>query len=156
MSGLSNDYVSKIGKKFLGKSFLGVFACDEKPRLKNRSNFKIIFNTDTHDSEGEHFVAVAKQKKKLIYFDSFGKNVENEMIQKFIDENLKTGDKYFYNCIQIQADESNFCGFYCVAFLMSMNKKMSFQNFISSFSVQKNRLLKNDGKCIKFILKHAE
>ena len=46
MNGLTNKELETYGKKFLGKSFLGVYPCDSHPRdlnkLKNKS-FSFIF-----------------------------------------------------------------------------------------------------------------
>ena len=155
MPGLTNEYVSKIGKSVIGPSFLGVYACDEEPSIKNKNNFKLIFNTGTHDSNGEHFVAVARQNKKLYYFDPLGQNVNNVFILNFLKKTL-TEKKYFFNSVQIQDDQSISCGFFCIAYLISIKKKISMRKFISNFFIRKDKLLLNDKKSVNFIVKNLK
>lgn len=142
MPGLTNDYVENIGKIICGNNFLGVFPSDIQPQFEKKlCKFSIIFNKDKHNKPGSHFVAMFFDRSKLVYFDSFGKNCDNKMLKQFIKKNLN-GRKYIYNKQCIQADESLFCGLFCVQFIRSQNKNMSMSKFITSFS--KNNLKTND------------
>jgi hypothetical protein len=147
--GLSNRYLEKIGRKILPKSFLGVYPSDIFPDVRSRSNFSIIFNTGTSYSKGEHFVAVFVKNNEVLYFDSFGEPLRNKYIKNFL---LELSNNYHMFNTKLQDDRSNFCGFYCLAFLLNEYKTGKTQKFISLFR-QNNNLLLNDKKVVKFILK---
>jgi len=149
MVGLSNIYVTELGKLLCGKKFVGVYSSDIHPKFKNSSNFSIIFNTDKHTESGSHFIAIVRDKEKLFYFDPFGKKCNNKDIKKFINHNLK-GRAYIYNSQRLQNDKSLFCGLFCITFLLSQNKKISFSDYLSNFSKQKTLL--NDVIVTKMIL----
>jgi len=149
--GLSNAYLEKIGKRILkNRSFKGVYPCDLTPNIDYSKKFSIIINTGTSDTNGEHFIAIYADSKKLIYFDSFGMKPDNKYLVNFIKSSKKKR-KLFFNLTQIQDHSSNFCGFYCLAFLMSAYKN-NYLNFINCFS--KRKLKANDQIVVKFILKN--
>lgn len=147
--GLTNAYLEKITSIFINKNFVGVFPCNIhiKP---NKKNFSIIFNTGEYNTDGEHFVAIKFFTDKIIYFDSFGEKPTNKNILKFINTNKKNR-RILWNSTKIQDDSSSFCGFYCLAFLLSVKRKMPFNRFINLFSIQNKK--ENDVKVIKFITK---
>ena len=146
--GLSNSFLSKISRKILGPKFLGVYPCDVRPKTKNRSCF-IIFNTGKKNTEGEHFVAVKIVKKEIFYFDPFGEQPNNDYILSFLREEKKN-KKFFWNRVQIQDNSSNFCGFFCLAYLISAKNKMPMKRFKNLFSIQNRKL--NDKIVIEFII----
>lgn len=145
--GLTNKYLENITKKLIGSSFIGVYPCDVHPVTKKK-NFSLIFNTGKKDSSGEHFIAISVSNKKVFYFDPFGEKPSNTDILKYITS-LKR--KLTWNTRKIQHDTSSFCGFYCLAYLVSIKRKMSFSRFKSLFSNQ--NLKENDKKVVKFITK---
>lgn len=150
MNGLTNKELETYGKKFLGKSFLGVYPCDSHPRdlnkLKNKS-FSFIFNLSPHYEDGSHFVAILKRHKTYYYFDSYGKVCKNKDIVNFLKSHTK-----FLICNKkiIQDKTSIFCGLYCLAFLITCQKnKKSLNFFVSKFS---KPLKSNDKICLSIIL----
>jgi hypothetical protein len=83
--------------------FLGTFAFDEIPKLKNLES--CIVNLDTSDQNGSHWVALYKYKNKTYMFDSFDRQISNFKrvdIDKIVTQKPK---------------ELN-CGQRCVAFLV--------------------------------------
>lgn len=147
--GLTNSYLEKLSRKILGSSFTGVYPCDVHPRTRRKS-FSVIFNTAPQSNTlGEHFVAIKVKKKLVFYFDPFGEPPTNEDIKKFLigiggDRAIK------WNGVQIQDNSSNFCGFFCLAFLISAENKIRFSRFINLFSIQNKK--ENNKKAVDFIV----
>ena len=146
--GLSNGYLEHVGRKIFPSSFIGVYPADVFPKTK-RKNFSFIFNTGSSDTIGEHFVSVFVSPKKIIYFDSFGKKPRKKYIRTYL---LSLNLPISYYTKVIQHDESNFCGFYCLAFLLHKYKKISKKSFNALFS--KTDLKKNDTIVINFLLEN--
>lgn len=62
-----------LGTEYFGQRFAGVFASDTIPLA---TNFRYcIVNLDSQDKPGSHWVAIAKDKGKLMVYDSFGRTV---------------------------------------------------------------------------------
>lgn len=148
LRGLTNSYLEKTAKKFLDKKFLGVYPCNVHPKTKRRT-FSIIFNTGKSDTEGEHFIAVNFTLKSIFYFDPFGEPLLNKDIILFIENNKKKRS-LSVNTFKMQDDNSNFCGFYCLAYLISIKRKMPYKKFINLFSIQNKK--NNDKIVINFII----
>lgn len=147
-TGLTNQYVESVGKKILKRiNFLGVFPCDIQPTIKHKK-FSLIFNTGDSSSKGEHFVAIFAHKKTFYYFDSFGKKPTDYNITNFIN-NAIGSRRLIINCITIQADTSTFCGYFCLGFLLAMDRKLKFYP-----QFHKCNLIKNNDVIVKFII-HA-
>lgn len=152
MNGLTNRELEAYCKKFIGKSFLGVYPCDSHPKnlkkFKN-DNVSFIYNLSPHYENGSHFVAILKLKDTFYFFDSYGKLCKNKDILKFLK--LYT-NQLICNTKIIQAKNSIFCGLYCLAFLLTCQKnKKSMKYFVSKFS---KPLKKNDNICLTLILKN--
>lgn len=150
--GLTNQYLNSTAKRILKKSFLGVFPSDIHPsNYENLKSFSIIFNTGDSNSTGEHFVAIYVNQTEIFYFDSFAKELTHPDLKLFISKIANR--KHFYcNCTPLQSPFSNYCGFYCLGFLISKIRNIKFKQFLQTFS--RNDLLKNDRKVLAFILKH--
>jgi len=149
MSGLTNAYVENLCKKVLrNHKFYGVFPCNHHPSVEGRT-YSLIFNTGDSSTPGEHFVAIYANNTCFYYFDSFGVACSDENINSFIKENL-CGRKLIWNNTKIQHDSSNFCGFFCLGFLLSKDRgiKMYYRIF------RKSNLMLNNEIVLKFILKH--
>lgn len=144
--GISNRYLEKMGKKLFPPSFLGVYPADVYPRTK-RKTYSFIFNTGLSSSKGEHFVAVYVSPKKVFYFDSFGMKPNKKPIKLFLAHLSRL---LFYNKQPIQHDASNFCGFYCLAFLLHKYKGIPRKQFYNLFT--RTDLQENDQKVVNFIL----
>lgn len=151
MSGLTNEYVEKIGKKILGGIFLGTFPCDLHPKVKSKKMFCLVFNLSKHDTKGSHFIAVFASKKDIIYFDPYGSNPTNKFIKKFVQNNKKKR-KLIINKKCIQSCSSIFCGFFCLGFLIAQKHQIPLKSFLSYF--ESSKLETNDQKIVEFIQNH--
>lgn len=152
MSGLTNEYVEKTGKKILGGIFLGTFPCDFHPITKNKKTFCLVFNLSKHDTKGSHFIAIFASEKEIIYFDPYGNTISNTFVKKFIENNKKKRSLVI-NSKCIQSCSSIFCGFFSLGFLLSQKYRITLKSFISFFDL--NNLENNDEKIIEFIQKYV-
>ena len=89
----------------------------------------------------------------MFYFDPLGKKLTNKYIKIVVKKLKKFNIKFKDFKNKIQSDESNFCGFFCIAFLIA-----AYKNKIKQFFsiMDKKDLNKNDNLCIKFISYHIK
>ena len=135
--GLANDFVETIMKN-LDPLFCGVFPADmlENVRLKNGDS--LIVNLSPHTDPGSHFIAFKVKNNKLYLFDSLKLfSLYNQSIKKFINDQEYVVIKNKY---KIQSNESLFCGFYVIGFLLSSNflSMNEFNNFFDLTYLKKN------------------
>ena len=64
--------LTKTGKKLFGDKYVGTFASNEIPKLKNGDY--CIVNLDKSYQAGSHWVAVAKYGGNSILYDSFARH----------------------------------------------------------------------------------
>ena len=102
-------YLFNSGKK---KPFIGVFASDKMPVLKN--NEMCIINTD--NKAGIHWISCYKYKNKTYVYDSFDRDV------KSLSQYWKNKHNWVNaNKDRDQSYSSSSCGPYSMAWLMSFN-----------------------------------
>lgn len=131
-SGLSNFELEQIGKKCL-VNFKGVYPSDSFPQIqKNEEYFSIIFNLSPHNEPGTHFIAVVRKKNILYYFDSFGEPCNEKNLKKNL---AKQTSSITYNSKKLQQDKSLFCSFFCLAFILHIqkNNSTSMLSFLNNF-----------------------
>jgi hypothetical protein len=108
--------LNKYGKDMFGSMFKGVYAIDLIPHFDTKGYF--IFNLDTHDKEGIHWVACYYNGKGRYYiYDSFGRR-SSKIAPIFIREIKALHKKYTdadYDAEQ--RDNQVICGQNCLAFL---------------------------------------
>ena len=121
------------------KGFLGCFAYNDLPPIPKILPASMIINTHRKNQPGEHWLALVLTKTKCFYFDSFGAPILEEMIVSYLQQKYK---KVTVNNECIQHFTSASCGLFCIAFIKNVNSKISFEKFISKFSL--TNLLKND------------
>ena len=76
LSGDKTTYLTElngIGKKILGVKFRGVYPSDKIPKLNDLSKYAIL-NLDRSNEAGSHWVAIAKDGKDTVLYDSFGRS----------------------------------------------------------------------------------
>lgn len=129
-----------------------VLPADHLPKKKIKIRpFNLVINTDESFKPGEHWISIhlpKNRKEHCEYFDSFGLPAINPYFIDFLNTNCK---QYVYNPIQIQSDDSNLCGEYCVMFLHERNRNKTFGEFINMFDEKKPE--KNDKKIINMYKK---
>ena len=121
------------------KGFLGCFAYNDLPPIPKILPASMIINTHRKNQPGEHWLALVLTKTKCFYFDSFGAPILEETIVIYLQQKYK---KVTVNNECIQHFTSASCGLFCLAFVKNVNNKISFEKFISKFSLL--NLLKND------------
>ncbi len=120
-TGDKTTYLSQLegaGKKLLNVKFKGVYPSDKIPKLNDLSPYCIL-NLDSSKEPGSHWVALAKNGRDSILYDSFGRD------NKKIIPNLR----YSGNGRIIDTDrdaeqkimQTN-CGSRCLAFLCIFDK----------------------------------
>ena len=79
-NGISNVYIDKLMKKISCRSFNGTFSIDNIPVFDD-DVFSIIINLSKQNEIGTHFIAVYVLENKIIYFDSFGNQVNDSSLK---------------------------------------------------------------------------
>jgi hypothetical protein len=148
MPGVTNGYLQDLGKEIIGKTFLGSFPCDMQPNPRLKNKFSVIFNLSKHNEKGTHFVAIFADATRLLYFDPLGNACKNKKILEFLTEH-KYHRKIRKKFPKIQSDESIFCGYFCIGFILAMTNNIPLKKFFSLFDY--DDLNKNDSIIIEFI-----
>ena len=116
---------------------------------EGKTKVGIIFNTDPHTEDGEHWVAMFMDldKGKLYYFDSYGEEIP-EQIDKFADNVIKQANsmgrnnfKKYISKKRHQFSESE-CGMYCLYFIIEMLKGKSFSKFNGKKKIKDKHMIK--------------
>jgi hypothetical protein len=100
----------------------------------------VVFNTDPHDKEGSHWVAlfINIKRREIYYFDSYGERI-SKFINRFAKNKIiKQGRKlnmefeFFKNKKRHQYRASE-CGMYCLYFIIKMiEDKIHFKDFANN------------------------
>ena len=147
---LTNFDLEKIAKNYDVK-LIGIYSKNELDNLQIE-NGNYIINLD--DDIGSHWTALNINKNKGIYFDSFG-CVPPQNVIDFVKQ--RKNIRFGYNNFIIQDLESEKCGFYCIAFLLFLNRSKNkdiykaTNDFIELF---KDNTLENDEILKKYLLKN--
>jgi|UniRef100_A0A6C0BYT0 hypothetical protein len=95
---------------------------------KGKTKIGIIFNTDPHTEDGEHWVCcfIDAVKERVYYFDSYGDRIPTR-IRKFVrtveKQSEKIGDKYEYKFNKRRHQYSmSECGMYCLYVIIELLK----------------------------------
>lgn len=136
---LSND-------NYAGKHFTGVFPADHLPPIKKETAF--IVNTDTHDQNGSHWLAMFIQDKNTLeFFDSFG--LPPSTYHPFISQYASQFKHVKWNETSFQSPTSNVCGQYCTYYLLKRCNGFSMEYVLHVLRFSKN----NDFILYKFFKK---
>ena len=131
---MDSNKIIEYAKLFEIKDFIGVFAVDELISIPKRRTGLVIFNTDTSDSIGQHWIALCITKRKILYFDSLVSQFqESSDFNKYMSN---TNKELVWNKIQIQTYLSDKCGIHCLVFCYAMQKnrnKKDYENFLKAF-----------------------
>lgn len=137
-TGISSTTIDRILRQ--RNDYHGVYSKDTLP-LNMQMGFYVVNLQDHDDGSGTHWCALNYQHPVSVWFDSFGIICPTDI------EDIITGkNRLIYNSVQIQDINSSACGWYCIAYILNNNKRMSAtQNlklFIGHFS--KNTLLNDN------------
>jgi hypothetical protein len=111
---------------------------------KGKTKIGIVFNTDPHNKEGEHWISMYMDLKghnfegcpAIYYFDSYGRKPPKK-IRSLIEKAQKQGQecgnplKYFYNDHGFQSHGAQ-CGMYAINFIKAMLSGKSFEEYLNS------------------------
>jgi hypothetical protein len=104
--------------------FRGVFCRDELPHKANANEYGII-NLDDSRGMGTHWCCWFKRGREKYYFDSYGLQPPNEIVQY-----LKTG--ILCPTDRIQPDGTSICGHLCIYVLNRLSRGEDMNNIIST------------------------
>ena len=98
-SGSTSDVqLMDLCNKLFGSRFKGVFAYDDTFELK-QSEMGIV-NLDKRNQPGSHWVAVVKDRKHYIVYDSFGRDIKLKQKNNIMTEDDAEQDINESNCGQ--------------------------------------------------------
>jgi hypothetical protein len=99
----------KLGLHYFGYKFAGVFSSNTIPFA---TNFRYcIANLDPTNKPGSHWIAIAKEKGRLLFYDSFGRETTD------ILPDVHNRHQDVDHDAEQDIDEAN-CGQRCLAWLM--------------------------------------
>ena len=132
---MDSNELNKYAEKLKIQDFLGVFASDELSLLAKTDTGILIFNTDSSQSSGQHWISLCITKENIFNFDSLNFNFQ---FSNDISDFLVTFDKsLIINTIPIQTNNSIDCGKHCLVFcyIMSFEKSVKqYKRWLQTFS----------------------
>lgn len=148
----SNELQNYLLKdKFSRKIYCGVIPIDKLHARRIKKPCAFIVNNQESDKQGEHWFAIfIPRYDKAEYFDSYGLPPIDERVLKFFKLNC---DGYIYNSSQLQSDQSENCGKYCIFYIYFRSRNFSMKKIIKffSFDVENNdSIIERFFKRIKF------
>src|SRR5271156_6933079 len=118
----ANSDLETYAKKLKIKCFRGVFMDDELPN-KIKTNESGIVNLQDSDEQGSHWVCYLKKGKLKYYFDSYGLDCSNEVLN-YLKRPIIT------STYQIQKMGSTMCGQYCLYILYYLGEGYNFNDIL--------------------------
>ena len=132
---MDSNQLNKYAKSLKFTDFLGVFASDELSLLPKTDTGILIFNTDSSESSGQHWISLCITKECILYFDSLNLNFQfSDDISDFL---VKLDKNMIMNKIPIQTMDSSNCGKHCLVFcyIMSFEKSVNqYKRWLQTFS----------------------
>ena len=131
---MDSNQLNKYATSLKFKDFLGVFASDELSLLPKTNTGILIFNTDSSESSGQHWISLCITKECVLYFDSLNLNFQfSDDISDFL---IKLDKNLIMNTIPIQTMDSSNCGKHCLVFcyVMSFEKSVNqYKRWLQTF-----------------------
>ena len=121
---LSNIELLEAARKLKIPNFRGVSLRDTLPKKPKKKECGIL-NLDDTSGSGTHWVAWYKNEAEKNYFDSYGLQPPNELIDYLHSPIL-------YNTEQIQPKDQVFCGHLCLYVLKHLGEGQNLQDIINS------------------------
>lgn len=162
---LDTDQITKLANRdeVIKPYYLGCYPADVTPEGV-RDKCCWVWNTDEADKPGSHWVGVAKQGKRIVFFDSYGKTPtffkRNYWLKYFRDLGCRVT---MYSDIQRQSHISRTCGVWFLVFLL---EQWQSENILDTLQAEPHELLENERRlqkiayhffppCKVFTKKHA-
>ena len=131
---MNSNEINEYAKLFDIQDFIGVFAIDQLSLIPKSKTGLVIFNTDTSESIGQHWIALHITKRRIFYFDSLVSMFQDSLdFERYMSY---TNKKLVWNKIQIQPYLSDKCGIHCLVFCYAMQKnkkKTDYETFLRPF-----------------------
>jgi hypothetical protein len=144
-SGVTNSTLDNFFKQLCLNSYRGMYHWDKiiPKEIADEPNFIFVLNTL------RHFVLIVGTPGNIAYIDpAAGKISKDQEISRFLKLCKEKGRTLSENKRQIQANNSFFCGFFCllwgIYFDRNLNHKLVFSKRVS---------LKNDQICLRWLLR---
>ena len=132
---MDSNQLNKYAKRLRLQDFLGVFASDELSLLPKTDTGILIFNTDSSESSGQHWISLCITKECIFYFDSL--NLDFHFSDDISDFLIKFNKSVIMNTIPIQTNDSINCGKHCLVFcyIMSFEKSVDqYKSWLQTFT----------------------
>ena len=139
-------------KQLIGHLDIPYYVCaaDTHPKLGQYPAI-VIQNINPYAKGGEHWISWwAKSKDRCEYFDSFGFPVQEYPHLKFPYKYIEHD-----NTLQLQSNDNNVCGIWCVRFAHDKAKGMTFNQFIKQWKHPHQSNEYNDKKILKWFIKNT-
>ena len=117
---LSNLQINKILSKY--QIFRGAFPADRVPLRGIDIDQAFILNIDKSGLSGSHWTGLVIQEGECTFFDPLGLQCLN--LQLLNELKAQGFSHYTYSSNQLQQLENNNCGYFCIAFILSMIKTL--------------------------------
>lgn len=146
--GLTNVYIDSVLFKCCPNFFRGTFSSNSIPKeLSQLTQYAVVVNHSKDFEPGTHFVCIVSFRTHVLYLDSYALPCTNDDICSFLLDQNKT---ILHNENRLQHAESNFCGFYCIFWVLYFSHRNTVSAKFSS------DLMANDKLCIQYICKLLE
>lgn len=136
---MDSNELASVAKKLKIPNFLGIFAADELSLVPTKKCGTLIFNTDSSEKKGQHWIAMCITKKSIFYFDSL--NLQFVFLHNIAKFLVRLKKDLHYNKIRTQTSNSNTCGVHCIIFCYFMsilgvkvNPQSRYNTFLSMFA----------------------
>ena len=126
--------------------FIGTYPSCITPNTSKRT-YAFITNVDQHDLPGQHWNAWFIDGSKISFFDSFGRNHEDETLPKHYTDIVKSFEQIAYSTTRIQGWDSVACGLFCIHFIYHKCLGLDYETFLNEYSIsdfEKNDLIVQD------------
>ena len=121
---LSDTELEELVQHYNIKNYHGAHIDDKLP--KKLYNGYYIINLNGHS----HWTVLLKEGRRCYYFDSFGFLASQEVEDQI--------GEYIWSDVQLQNINSSSCGYFCIGWMMWMqknkNKELAYDNFLKLFS----------------------
>ena len=146
LKGLDTDQIDKYLSN--DSKFKGAYPCDQIPDFPD-NEYAMIINVDNSNLPGSHWTALVIKGGNGYYFDSFGRQYNNQSFPLDYITNVSricVGKKMKFQEKVLQSFHSNTCGEFCVYFIKQLDKGVAFSTIFHDFT---ENLKLNDSKIMK-------